>query len=87
MFSAKRSTRNLNDGIRFFLFPYGHILPPSELQPKPHLSLVYRAKSVVSIEVTVLSAPLALSSKLSNPHDRISYMEALEEGKCNIENK
>lgn len=42
-------------------------------------SLIYGAETVVCIEVMVLSAQLALVSRIADLHDRIYDVDALEE--------
>lgn len=63
-------------GIMFSLSPCGNIISWSILQLNPRLSLLCK---VVSVEVMVPSARLALASKLDDPHQWVYDMEALEE--------
>lgn len=50
-------------------------------------SLVYGVEAMVLIKVIVLSARLVLTSKVSDPNDRVYDVEALEEKRQNVEGK
>lgn len=52
----------------------------------PRICLIYGTEAVVPVEVMVPSTLLALASKVSELHDRIHDVEALEKKRQSAEN-